>query len=300
MSQMGVYRGSTVGAATASRGRASSLASSRQAGTASDRVSSGQLGTLLWIGGTSSSEFEPAKSYCIQHAPQIAIRDTVQDAMTRPAAAVRGILIAESTRKPVSSETVSRLRLLYPKAEIACLMGAGCEGMHAKVLNPSLEREARFYAYQWNQVLPNWLTACGATRVEAQDVCNSVAVVASSMSNAEAMMDLAESAGATAVWCRDEHACHVRGIDAVWWDDSIAKAGSQETWTARLNQFASHRASVTHAWIANLPRPAQIAAAEAAGVDVVLSKPYRTDALLETLGVSIAGSGLSAPLRRAA
>ena len=113
-------------------------------------------------------------------------------------------------------------------------------------------------------------------------------------------MDLAELAGVTAVWCRDAHASHVRGVDAVWWDDSIAKAGSVETWKMRLHRFASHGESITHAWIANLPRPKQIAAAEAAGIDVVLSKPYRIDALLETLGASTAGTGASALLRRAA
>ncbi|MGI9470458.1 MAG: hypothetical protein ACR2NZ_02920 [Rubripirellula sp.] len=287
MNRVTVFRGS------------SSSHSSSSVGVSND-MGTDELGTLLWIGDASNHEFSAPRKFCTEQSPQIAIRHSLDDAMQRPAGGVRAILIAESTRRPVTHDVVTQLRLLYPKAAIACLMGAGCEGMHAKELQPALARTERFYCHQWNQFLPSWLAQCGSTTEHHGEECRSVAIVSASMATGETLMELAESVGTTAVWCRDENPCHVRRVDAVWWDDSVARPATAERWRQRIERFASNDFSPQHAWIANLPRPAQRASAEAAGVSLVVSKPYRIDVLVNMLNASTNLGSMATPQLRAA
>ncbi len=179
-------------------------------------------GTLMWVSADAGSEFLEARQYCIAHAPQVAMRASVVEGLARPAAEVRAIVVTQSQRAVVSRKLIRDLQEAYPQARILCLMGACCEGMYAKVLDPVFSSTERVYCHQWAQVLPEWLRSCGAVVTSGGTLARSVAVVSATPAIGSALMDLAESAGAVTLWCRDICRWQMRQVDAVWWDDSVA------------------------------------------------------------------------------
>lgn len=250
-------------------------------GRVSERLST--PGTLMWVSADTGSEFLQARQYCIAHAPQIAFRASVVEGLKRPAAEVRGIVVTQSQRTVVSRSLIRDLREAYPAARILCLMGACCEGMYAKVLDPVFTRVERVYCHQWDQFLPDWLRCCGAMVSSHEATSRSVAVVSATPAIGSALMDLAESAGAVTLWCRDVCSWQMRQVDAVWWDDSAAVAVSAAQWKERLKKFSTMDRSPVHAWIANAPRFGQVKAAMDGGVSLTLSKPHRIGPLLSLL-----------------
>ena len=86
------------------------------------------------------------------------------EGLERPAAEVRAIVVTQSQRISSLAISDSGPAEAYPEAKILCLMGACCEGMYAKVLDPVFSKTERVYCHQWAQVLPEWLRCCGATR----------------------------------------------------------------------------------------------------------------------------------------
>ena len=56
-------------------------------------------GTLIWIGPRTSVETRDAFEYCQRHASQLTLRDSLLDAVTRPADAVRGIGVSRQARQ---------------------------------------------------------------------------------------------------------------------------------------------------------------------------------------------------------
>lgn len=243
------------------------------------------LGTLMWIGESSSPEFEDAYQHCLASTSQLALRRNFDDALCRPAAAVTRILVAQSTRHPLDRRCLELLRDAYPEASFLNLQGTLCEGM--RPMQESLFGPNHHYWHRWNQVLPQWLERGDRAMDHAQapsDLgCQSVAVLTSSFSAGEALMDLAESAGATAVWCRSPDKHRVRNIDAVWWDDSVASPTSQEGWSERIAAFGFSSQTARHAWIVNAPRLNEHREAIRGGVELVVSKPHRIDCLVAML-----------------
>lgn len=256
--------------------------------------------TLMWISADAGAEFLEAYQYCIAHAPQVAIRSSVADGLHRPASEVQAIVITQSQRPELSGGLVSELRNAYPDAKIICLMGSCCEGMYAKVLDPVFSKSERIYCHHWRQVLPEWLQCCGAVVTSIDTICRSVAVVSATPAIGAALMDLAESAGAMTIWCRDACRWQMRRVDTVWWDDSVAGAASAEQWSQRIKQFSTAGWSPVHAWIANAPRHSQVKAANEGGVALTLSKPHRIDPLLSLLGGCRAGKTVSTASLRVA
>ncbi|MDB4807231.1 hypothetical protein OAH22_00095 [bacterium] len=257
-----------------------------QVGVFNAGMSDGRLstpGTLMWVSADTGSEFSQARQYCIAHAPQIAMRASVGEGLGRPAAEVRAIVVAQNQRTEVSRPLIRDLREAYPQARILCLMGACCEGMYAKVLDPVFSKAERVYCHQWAQVLPEWLRCCGALVTPEKSFSRSVAVVSATPAIGSALMDLAESAGAVTLWCRDVCSWQMRQVDAVWWDDSVAGAVSATQWKERLEKCSTADQSPVHAWIANAPRCSQVKAAAEGGISLTLSKPHRIEPLLSLL-----------------
>ena len=241
-------------------------------------------GTLMWVGADAGFEFLEAQRYCLAHAPQIAMRASVMEGLERPAAEVRAIVITQTQRIAVSRSQIRDLREAYPEAKILCLMGACCEGMYAKILDPVFSKTERVYCHQWAQVLPEWLRCCGAIVASENMNFRSVAVVSATPAIGSALMDIAESAGAVTLWCRDVCRWQMRQVDAVWWDDSVARAATSDQWKERLEKCATADRSPVHAWIANAPRCSQVKAAAEGGISLTLSKPHRIEPLLSLLG----------------
>ena len=240
-------------------------------------------GTLMWVSADTDSEFLEARQYCIAHAPQVAMRASVVEGLERPAAEVRAIVVTQSQRAVVSRNLIRDLREAYPEARVLCLMGACCEGMYAKALDPVFSKTERVYCHQWTQVLPEWLRCCGAMVATGDTISRSVAVVSATPAIGSALMDLAESAGAVTLWCRDVCRWQMRQVDAVWWDDSAAGAATATQWKERLEKCATTDRGPVHAWIANAPRCSQVKAAMEGGISLTLSKPHRIEPLLSLL-----------------
>jgi hypothetical protein len=177
--------------------------------------------------------------------------------------------------------SLDSLARLYPEASILNLMGTLCEGM--PVTEDGTRGVDRLYWHRWNQVLPQWLSPCGVRPEQSHGCSTSVAVLASTFACGEPLLDLAESSGATAVWCRSPESLRIRNVDAVWWDDSLAPPTSYQGWRNRISAFSAGGPRTQHAWIANSPRHDQQRHATRGGVDVVISKPHRIEGLLSML-----------------
>lgn len=238
-------------------------------------------GTLMWIGDRSTAEFRAAYSFCESNAAQLAYRTDLHHALCRPASSVRCILVAQATRAAYNASQLDELSAKYTDALWINLQSSLCEG--ARTPAHFLFDGNQHYWHRWNQVLPNWLAPCGAQPIPRDRPSHSVAIVASNRSAGDALMELAESAGVTTVWCGDGNITGVKNVDAVWWDDSVAKPTSSRIWSQRIEAFQSTSRQTQHAWIANSPRLHQTKAATEGGVDFVVSKPYRIEVLLESL-----------------
>jgi hypothetical protein len=258
-----------------------------------------ELGTLIWIGDQTLPEFQDAFAFCVSNVAQLALRRNLDEALRQPAANVHRILVAQSTRHVIDRQSLEQLTESYPEALLLNLLGPLCEGMRTPVVSALSSK--RHAWHRWNQVLPQWLGVSGDGREPHKTVRRSVAVVTSTYAAGESLMDLAESAGATAVWCRTAETHRIRNVDVVWWDDSVAGPTSSCQWRERIATFASVSRNPQHAWIVNSPSFDQRREAINGGIDVVVSKPHLLDCLLETLQTKDASSVTQAgPTRRAA
>lgn len=252
----------------------------------SDVVSFSQgpgLGTLIWIGNPSLPEFQDAFQFCVANVAQLAIRKNLDEAIRQPAANVDRILLTQTTQQPLDEKRWNRLTELYPEASAIHLVGTLCEGMR---MPAGSSRDLKPHPWhRWNQLLPGWLGVTVDSGEAVKPARSSVAVVTATYAAAEALMDLAESAGATAIWCRGADTHRVRNVDVVWWDDSVAKPTSSNQWRERISAFASAGRNPRHAWIVNSPRLDERREATTGGIDWVVSKPQLIDCLLETLQV---------------
>ena len=239
-----------------------------------------KVGTLLWIGPRNGDEFAAPYRFCETTASQIAWRDNIDAALHRPASDVRCVVIAQDNRASVYEAVLHSLAELYPDAARLNLLGSLCEGVCRYPV--AFFGSDRHYWHRWNQILPEFVRSCGVVK-EQPSRANSVMILAARFTDAETLLDLAESTGAMAVWSRSMNALRVRNVDAVWWDDSVAPAATAETWADRIRSVGSP--STRHAWIASGVRSDQWNAAVAGGVETVVSKPYRIDPLVDMLRV---------------
>jgi hypothetical protein len=193
---------------------------------------------------------------------------------------VHRVILARSRRDPVSANEIDALAKNYPHAKSLQLRGPLCEGdRHDHAWNGQ-----RCRWHEWQHVLPEWLghpASAAAGRHGGQ--ATSVAVIAASMSTAEPLMDLIVSEGAAAVWCPCPDAIRVRGVDAVWWDDSVAGPTSQSQWRHRLATCKAATDRCRHLWLVNGPRREACVDALGGGVSLVLGKPFRIDCLVHVL-----------------
>ncbi|QDT03612.1 hypothetical protein K227x_19960 [Rubripirellula lacrimiformis] len=237
-------------------------------------------GTLLWIGDRDSVDFRNIYHQCESQASQIAWRAELESALRRPAGAVDRIIVTQSTRFDIASDDLTALGTMYPNASRVNLLGSMCAAI-SRMPEPFFDA-GRHPWHRSNQVLPRFLATHDSGLSDVPPV-RSVAVIASTMANAEPLMDVAQSSGATAVWCRTPNSTTLRNIDAVWWDDSVAPPAGSQVWRRRIATFQTCDRSPRHAWIASTSSSADLEHARQGGVEMVVSKPYRIDPLLQML-----------------
>jgi hypothetical protein len=241
-------------------------------------------GTLMWVGPRDTAELRPIFEFCEENVSQIAVRRDLTDARRRSADNVRCIVLARHDRSRIDYAVLEKLSAQHPYADTVELIGPLCAGQ-TPLPTAGI---ARIDWHRWNQSIPGLLFSCGVTESNCLAQADSVAVVAATMSDADPLMDLAAGLGAATVWCRRPGAMLARNFGAVWWDDSVATPASETEWRRRIesvNRNAVVGVEQTNVWMTNHPQANQIAAAERAGVDVVLSKPLKIDSLLATIGV---------------
>lgn len=236
------------------------------------------LGTMMWIGERFSDEFVEAYRFCETRVAQIAARASLADAFLRPATQVDRIVLAQSLRVSLAAEVIERLVTTYRQASCLQLRGSLCTGEVR--LRHAMLRQHEWY--EWNQVLPSWL-GVGSHRPRREHPITSVAVVANSLSIADPLLELAAFEGLTAVWCREPDPIAVRGIGAVWWDESVATPCDSAQWQARLAAFGSDASRCQHVWLTASPDRVAMADARAGGIDTVISKPFKIESLTDGL-----------------
>lgn len=257
------------------------------------------LGTLMWIGDPSHREFCELFSYCSANASQLAVRESIAEAVHRRAACVDRIVLTQTTRDTSDWHLVDHVLRANSQAKLLQVSGTLCEGMRKPLVSQAGCQTICWH--QWQQVIPQWLGDLSDFDDEVSSSPNRLAIVTASYSQAEPLLDLAEATGAMATWCRQPNVPGLRNIDTVWWDDSIATPSSVATWRRRIDTFSSIDQPVRHAWIANTPRHHQCITAVAGGVDLIVSKPHRIGGLLSMLRPPrTAATEASSPLQRRA
>lgn len=238
-------------------------------------------GTLMWIGSRTHGEMVHAFRECEATAPQIALRATVAEAVSRPAGLVRQIIVARPDRSPADRQPLESLRALYPDAQLICLLGSGCEG--ERRTGQPWPGFQRVYWHQWNQHAPTWLGGDAPTadrKAAATPGHPAMALVlADRMSAAAPLLDLMQSIDIAAVWLRPGQQAAVRRAAVVLWDDSAAPPAPRHVWRRRLAALAGATGQPRHFWLVGFPRLHEWTEACRGGIDMPISKPYEADAL---------------------
>ena len=249
-----------------------------------------QPGTLMWIGSRTHGEMIQAFRECEANAPQIALRATVAEAVSRPAGLVRQIIVARPDRSPADRQPLESLRAAYPEALLICLLGSGCEG--ERRTGQPWPGFQRVYWHQWNQHAATWLggrvwTAAGEAAPRSDHPAMAL-VLADRMNAAAPILDLMQSIDIAAVWLRPGQQAAVRGASIVLWDDSAAPPAPRHVWRRRLAPLDSATGQPRHLWLVGFPRLHDWTEACRGGIDTPISKPYEADALRRW---SLAGVG---------
>ncbi len=201
------------------------------------------------------------------------------------------IIFARASRRAITAAEVSGLVATYPQATRMQLRGPLCEG--DRLDHAWSGQRCRWH--EWNQVLPAWLHGSSTVTApnEGAGHVNSVAVIAASLAAADPLMDLIVSEGAAAIWSPRPDALRVRGVQCVWWDDSIAAPASESQWQDRLAKCGASSQGCKHVWLVNGPRFEASQEARRGGVSLVLGKPFRVSCLADALSNRDLGAGHS-------
>lgn len=245
-------------------------------------------GTLVWVGPTDRPECMEAFRYCAERALQIAPRRTLEDLIARPAERVGRMVVARMDRAAASDSMLRQLATLFPNAEKTLLLGTDCEG-EGRTGEPWPQFD-RVYWHRWNQIVPAWFadrthptplqSARGhypqPTPFGSRALRQNIAVIATSQSLAEGLLDAVAVRGHSVVWLPAMIPASVRNVDICLWDDSAAAPTSTALWRERLafSAWGPVRQRPRHAWLAGFPRVEDWAAARRAGVEGLISKPF--------------------------
>ncbi|MEM6469276.1 MAG: hypothetical protein AAF802_06875 [Planctomycetota bacterium] len=229
-------------------------------------------GTLLWIGERDLEAFADAYDFCDAVVSQLAYRESMAEAIRRPASMVRTMLMCLEHDSPLHRAAFTNLCEQYAESKPLLLTGPLCAGAR-----PSVEQQFGCKTIQWNEwrtQLPAYLRRCGwASQPEQR--AHSIAIVASNADNARALFALAAVASVPVVWCRPERLGTVTGLAEYWWDDSATDPNTWETSLARVTN-----PDAKHVWIASGLTPIIRQQASSAGFDAVISKPNEFESLI--------------------
>ena len=204
------------------------------------------------------------------------------------------VVIAQSWPAQVSAAEIARLRRRLPLARFCALLDSWCEGelrsgepwpaairLYVHHWAPRASREllrlVRSQPSAWG--LP--VTASDEQRLLAGlappgGATGQVAVVASNPESAAALGDACRSAGYQVAEIRHAAGVMLPGVCAVVWDTTCESATDATIVAAIAAQLWARRPVVA---LLGFPRADEIAAAKAAGVAAVISKPFLVEDL---------------------
>ena len=249
----------------------------------SDHENAVDHGTLVWIGDRDSSSYRDAYRFCDAHVSQLAHRPDLQAAITRPSTAVRTILCCRDNDSSESIDLFGDVCRLHGDAKAILLLGPLCAGSRP---SPSdLFDVPSINWHEWESFLPRYLRRCGWAKQPSQRP-QSIAIVASSYSNASALMTIASSGLASATWCRPDQLASLRHFEEIWWDDSSTTGRGWDHLMGRLRE-----PSRTNVWVSGNVTPRSKRTAHDAGVDLVIAKPGDFSLLIDRVACENAQRG---------
>lgn len=223
-------------------------------------------GTLLWIGDRKCEAFRDAFEFCEAVSSQLAFRADVEEALARPAVAVRVIVWCRENDSRRDHPSFARLRSAYSDAVPLLLLGPLCAGQRP---SPAARLDVQGCAWsEWESRLPSLLTRCGL-RAAPQSERREVLIASRSRSNARALAELAAAAGHHGICCRPEAMKCSTGVDEIWWDDSAT--GRAPDWRGLMRNNPHPNAK--QAWITSFLTPLRRRRAIDNGVSIIIPKP---------------------------
>ncbi|OYP34056.1 hypothetical protein [Rhodopirellula sp. MGV] len=236
-----------------------------------------QSGTLLWIGCRDRVAFRDAFEFCERNVSQIAYRESLEEAIERPASDVRAILSCHSNDSTRGQDSFRRLTQQHPIASIVLLLGPLCAGCRPSPVDAFGGTAVAWHA--WKTTLPALLQHCGflADRTE-QPV--SLVIVSRDIAMANSLLAIAETGAVAVAACAPESLSRVHHFDEYWWDDSAIDASSFRTITKNVPRGARH------VWVSSFVTPKLHAQAIASGFDQVITKPGDFRRLIQRIAVA--------------
>jgi hypothetical protein len=213
------------------------------------------------------------------HASQLAYRPSLGSAIDRSSSDVDLIIVATSDRSRLNVEQLDELNRRHPSAVRYLLRGPLCRGI--RLAGDDFFGGRRCDWVEGAGVLRSLL----GQRPQPTSDRKMIAVMASHYAAAQPLLDIAESANCSAVWCRCEGLFALRGATHAWWDDSLAMPTDTQGWRQRMAAMGATPTnhSIDHTWLTNRVHWMQVQQAQQAGIGTVLTKPFSLDLLLESI-----------------
>lgn len=248
-----------------------------------------EMSTVVWIGPTDGPCVRDAFGWVLANATQVCVRATVKKWEQRPAVQPSHLIVVRNRRVPIR-KPLEAFKERLPHVHCLSLLGPECEG------------EARTGApwpgflscpwHRWQQVLPNWLPVVKNARAIRSPLNNElgsslvIGIAARQRNVIDEALDLCQQQGHTAIWVNDFVSTGPRNLDAMIWDDSLAPPVDRVKWRARIalgKSYLKASRQLKHCWLVSFPRPEDWRAAQRAGVQIMLSKPFAALALVNWL-----------------
>jgi hypothetical protein len=240
-----------------------------------DRLAPTEHGTLLWIGNRRSPYFTDAYQFCDRRVAQLAFRETLDEAISRPASAVKAILWCRENDSLRHAPLLDVIRNRHRDAEMALLSGPLVAGQRPHP-RTRLSVDAIDWCH-WNAFLPEFLSRCGGVPTQATRL-NLVAVVAEVYQNAACLQDILEAAGIASIWCRRDQLSMVRRVDEIWWDDSSTEGQTWDSLFAKMQGRCEHQLWIT-SWLTAVTKTV----ATQAGIQTIVTKPGGYSELIDRI-----------------
>lgn len=233
---------------------------------------------------------QSAWRWCQSHCDMIAVRASLNEAIDRPTNRdVRLVLIAQTNRHDASTlvsdvDQLTRLRVQNPGALILLVRGSLVAPNVALPPNDPSQPHLWVESISINEAT-DYLSAIFVEPGQSDSLTNSVVIIASQFTIAEAFIDAIETHSSSSslsssprwiAWQRELNPLQRCGNATILWDDSAAPPVDGVSWKQRLSA-APH---AKHLWATGIATSAERHIARQSGIDTIIEKPGRLECLV--------------------